>query len=425
MSTSKPSARRIALLLALLTSLGPFSIDAYLPAFHAIGEGLRATPVEVQQTLTAYMIPFAFMALWHGAISDAIGRRKMILAGLGAFAIASLGAAFATRIELLWFWRAVQGVFAGATIVISRAVVRDLFEGAQAQRLMARMTMIFAVAPVIAPLIGGYLQVLLGWRAVFFFLVLMSGVLFAACWFLLPETLAKEKRQPLAFDYLSKTYVKVLSSPKFLFACAAFTFNFIAFFIYVMSAPAFLMTLLKLPETAFFWLFGPAMSGLMAGSWVSSKMAGKASLKKTVRLAYYIMTFSALANLALSFLLPEIKEGLTFPPPISWSETCLILLQTFLAVLPIGLFTFGMSIATPSLTLLALDEFPEQRGLAASCQIFLQMSANAAIAGVLAPLLWSAKWKLASGMMFLMLMGLACTFIYGKVAKASRAEKII
>ena len=160
-----PSSRGITLLLAALGALGPFSIDTYLPSFNDIGQSLHASPVEVQQTLTAYLVPFAIMALWHGAISDALGRRRVLLVSLALFGLALFGCLFATRIEHLWALRALQGMSAGAGIVISRAIVRDLFDGPRAHQLMAHITMMFALAPAIAPVIGGRLQAWFGWRS--------------------------------------------------------------------------------------------------------------------------------------------------------------------------------------------------------------------------------------------------------------------
>ena len=164
-----------------MSALGPFAIDTYLPSFHDIGASLQATPIQVQQTLSAYLAAFAAMTLWHGALSDRFGRRRITLLALALFAVASAGCAFATRIEQLWFWRAMQGVTAGAGIVISRAIVRDLFDGAQAQRLMSRIIMMFALAPAVAPVIGGWLQTLFGWRSVFAFLVLLTATVWLAC----------------------------------------------------------------------------------------------------------------------------------------------------------------------------------------------------------------------------------------------------
>lgn len=393
MTKPRKAPRGIAMLLAALSALGPFSIDTYLPSFHEIGEKLGATPLQVQQTLSAYLLAFAVMTLWHGAISDRFGRRRVILAALGLFGLASAGCFVATCIEQLWFWRAMQGVTAGAGIVISRAIVRDLFDGASAQRLMSQITMMFALAPAVAPVIGGWLQTLFGWRSIFAFLVAATAILGFACWKLLPETLPPEKRQSLQPAYLGHTYLKVMTSPRFLFACAALGLNFLGFFIYVLSAPVFLMTHLGIHETGFLWLFGPAMSGLMGGSWLSGKLAGKRSLEKTIFLGYQIMLLAVIFNVSLN---------LALPPSLPWS------------VMPIFVYTLGMSLAMPCLTILALDPFPEQRGLAASCQTFFQSGANSIAAALIVPLLWGSTLSLALGMAALMSLGGLAAFAHQK-----------
>ena len=389
------------MLLAALSALGPFSIDTYLPSFHDIGESLGATPIEVQQTLAAYMLPFAIMALWHGAISDALGRRRVVLVSLALFGLASVGCVFATRIEHLWILRALQGMSAGAGIVIGRAIVRDIFVGPEAHRLMSQITMMFALAPAVAPMVGGQLQTWFGWRSVFVFMVLMTFAIWFACWRLLPETLPPERRQPLHAGYLARTYWKVLTSPAFLFACGGLAFNFAGFFIYVMSAPVFLMRHLGVSETGFLWLFGPAMVGLLTGSWYSGRLAGKLSLKQTVIRGYSIMGAAALINIGLN---------LWFPPGLPWSVT------------PIFIYTFGMSLAMPCLTLMALEPFPNQRGLAASCQMFLQSIFNSLVAGMIAPALWGSTRTLSFGMGTLMLVGAASAWLHNRLAARSAAS---
>ena len=400
MTTTRLSTTRgIALLLASLSALGPFAIDTYLPSFHDIGQSLQATPVEVQQTLTFYLVPFAIMALWHGAIADALGRRRVLLVTLALFGLSVAGCVFATRIEQLWVLRALQGMSAGAGIVVSRAVVRDLYDGAQAHRLMSHITMMFALAPAIAPVIGGRLQEWFGWRSVFAFIALATLAVWLACWQLLPETLPPERRQPLHPGYLARTYWKVLSSPAFLFACGGLALNFAGFFVYVMSAPVFLMRHLGVSETGFLWLFGPAMSGLMSGAWLSGRLAGKLSLRQTIVRGYLVMGVAALANIALNLWLP---------PALPWS------------VMPIFVYTLGMSLAMPCLTLLALDPFPNQRGLAASCQMCLQAGTNGLVAGMLAPALWGSTRTLAFGMGALMLLGACSAYAHHRLTRHHR-----
>ncbi len=382
--------RGITLLLAALAALAPFSIDTYLPSLHDIGATLHATPLEVQQTLTAYMLSFAVMTLWHGAISDAVGRRRAILVGLMVFAIASVGCMLATRIEHLWLCRALQGVTAGSGMVIGRAIARDLFDGVHAQHVMARITMMFALAPAIAPVIGGWLQSWFGWRSVFGFLVIASVTLLLVAWRRLPETLPSERRNPLNLGYLARAYGKTLSSPPFFLASGAIAFNFGGYFIYVVSAPAFLMRHLGVAETGFLWLFGPAMAGLMAGSWIAGRVAGSLSRPRTLAWAYGVMGVAVALNISLNLLLP---------PSLPWS------------VLPIAAYALGMAVALPCLTLCAIDCFPAQRGLASSCQAFIQFSINAVAAGLLAPVLWDSTLGLAFGMGMLALLGGSATWL--------------
>jgi DHA1 family bicyclomycin/chloramphenicol resistance-like MFS transporter len=388
----------IAILLAAMGALGPFSIDAYLPSLHAIAENLNATTLEVQQTLTAYLIPFAIMALWHGAISDALGRRKVTLFFLGVFGATSAACVFATRIEYLWALRAIQGVSAGAGIVISRAIVRDLFDGPQAQRLISSIAMMFAIAPALAPLIGGRLQAWYGWRSIFVFLVLMTCLLWMACWWLLPETLPPESRQSLRLDYLARAYRKVLTTPVFLLACGALTFNFAGLFLYIMSAPVFLIRHLGVSETEFLWLFGPSMLGLLTGSWLSGRYAGKLTQKQTILRGFCLMGLAAALNIAICvFRAPELP----------WN------------ILPIPIYTLGMSLSMPSLTLLALDLFPGQRGMASSCQMFLQSIFNGIVSGLIAPAFWGSTRTLAFGMGGFLLLGAISGWVYYRVSGIS------
>lgn len=380
--------RGLAALLAALSSVGPFSIDAYLPSMGEIGQVLHADAFAVQQTLTAYMLPFAIMTLWHGAFSDALGRRRVILWGTALFALASAACALAPSIRMLLVFRALQGMTAGAGVVVGRAIVRDKFHGAEAQRVMSQITLTFALAPAIAPVLGGWLQTVFGWRSVFVFLVLFAGVCWLLCKSVLPETLPRERRQPLNPRYLLHSYLRVLKSRRFVALCLTATFLFWGFFIYVTSAPVFLMRHLNVPATGFLWLFGPATVGMALGSYLSGRVAGKLSPRKTLAWAFSLMGAAACSNVLFHFVRP---------PALPWS------------VLPLGLYVLGMSLSFPTLTLLALDLFPSQRGLAASCQAFVQ-TLGAALNAVFAPLVWGSTRSLALTM--LGSLALACVAVY-------------
>jgi len=367
----------LLLLLAALNTIGPFSVDTYLPAFPSIEAGLHASPLELQQSLTAYLLPFSFMMLWHGAISDTVGRKSVIIVGQFIFLLASLLCAVAPSIELLWVGRVLQGLSAGAGVIVGRAVIRDLFDGIMAQRLMSHVTMVFAVAPAIAPILGGALATTLGWRSIFYFLCIVALLLLAMTWKFLPETLPMEKRQSLHPAHLLAGYKSILGSLPFIMLCLSMALFFSGFFIYVMSAPVFLIEHLGLSETGFGWLFVPIVTGMILGSAVSAKLAGRLHPAGTVILAYGIAAAAMLINLALSYALGD--SVATRIPQIT-------------------VYTFGMSIALPTLTLRALDMFPQRRGMAASCQGFIQTLVMSLVAGVVSPAIWDTTRHLAWGM---------------------------
>ena len=211
----------LAVLLALLGMLGPFSIDTYLPAFSGIAASLGATPVEMQQTLSSYLFGFAFMNLFHGALADSFGRRPVVLWGIAVFTLASAGCALSQSIEQLVFFRALQGLSTGAGIVVSRAVIRDMFAPAQAQKVMSQVTIYFGVAPAIAPIVGGWLLVHTGWHSIFWFLTGVGGMLWAANYRYLPETLHVSQRQPFEVRHLMRGYRQLGASPRFLLLALA------------------------------------------------------------------------------------------------------------------------------------------------------------------------------------------------------------
>jgi len=375
----------LALLLAVLAMLGPFCIDTYIPAFAGISQALGATPVQMQQTLSAYLFGFAFMSLFHGALSDSFGRRPVILWGLAAFALASAGCALAGSVEQLIFFRFVQGCSAGAGIVVSRAVVRDMFAPAQAQRVMSQITIYFGVAPAIAPIIGGWFLVLLGWQSVFWFLACVGGALWLANWRLLPETLHPTFRQPFRVSNLLRGYWQLGSSARFLLLVLVSGVPFNGMFIWVMAAPELLGNRLGLAPTQFFWMFLLIISGIMSGALLSGRMAGKASPVEQIRFGFTVMT--AMAALTVAGML-------LFEPRAWW-------------LLPaIGLFAFGWAVVAPAVTLLVLDLYPDRRGMASSLQACVSSTANGLTAGLLTPLVMHSPLALSWSAAALMGVGL-------------------
>ena len=200
----------------------------------------------MQQTLSAYLFGFAAMNLFHGALADAYGRRPVVLWGVAAFTLASIGCALSQTIGQLIFFRAVQGLATGAGIVVSRAIIRDMFPPAQAQRVMSQVTIFFGVAPAVAPMIGGLLYVNIGWRSIFWLLAVVGLALWLANWRVLPETLHRKDVQPFNVRNLFSGYAKLLGHRNFMLLALASGIPFNGMFLYVLSAPAFLGELLGL-----------------------------------------------------------------------------------------------------------------------------------------------------------------------------------
>ena len=207
-------------------------------------------PVQMQQTLSAYLFGFAFMSLFHGAISDSFGRRPVVLWGLAAFTLASVGCALSQSIGQLIFFRAVQGLSTGAGIVVSRAVIRDMYPPSQAQKVMSQVTIFFGVAPAIAPMMGGWVLVHANWHGIFWFLAVMGVLLWVAIYRLLPETLHATQRQHFDVKNLMAGYWQLGSDPRFVLLALASGVPFNGMFLYILSAPVFLGEHLQLAAAA-------------------------------------------------------------------------------------------------------------------------------------------------------------------------------
>jgi MFS transporter, DHA1 family, multidrug resistance protein len=392
-----------AVLLAVLGMLGPFSIDTYLPAFAGIAASLGATPLQMQQTLSAYLFGFAFMALFHGAMSDSFGRRPVVLWGLAVFTLASVGCALSQSIGQLIFFRGLQGLSTGAGIVIARAVVRDMYAPHQAQKVMSQITIFFGVAPAIAPLVGGWLLLHSSWHAVFWFLAAVGLALWVANYRLLPETLHLSQRQSLKVKNLLAGYWQLGADPRFLLLALASGVPFNGVFLYVLSAPVFLGEHLHLPPQQFFWFFLVVISGIMGGAWVSGRVAGRLAPKRQIRNGFVIMLSIGVINLIANVL---------WSAHVAW------------ALVPLGIFAFGWSMMVPVVTLLVLDLHPARRGMASSLQMFIGSTANGIVAGVISPWVMHSTVALAAASLCMMGVGL-CSWVFLRKRWPEIGDKVV
>jgi DHA1 family bicyclomycin/chloramphenicol resistance-like MFS transporter len=393
MNPSPRTVRRsLPWLLAALSMIGPFSIDAVFPAFPLVGARFQVDDTALQQLISTYLITYAAMSLFHGAISDAIGRKPVMVAGMLVYALASVGAALSTSFAMLLTCRGLQGVCAGAGLVVGRAVIRDSLEGAQAQRLMSQVMMIFGVAPVIAPMVGALLLPLGGWHGIFWVLSGFTLLLALALSLFLDEThpVAQRTRfapRPLLASYLSfgrdRTFWPLLISS---------SVNFAGLFLYIASAPRIVRELLHLSAQGFPWLFLPVVIGLVGGAWLSGRLAERRGAGFTVNLGYAVMLLACALHLLLALMFPA--------PRLPWS------------MLPLILHGIGVQLAFPTLTLLLLDRFPHQRGGISSVQAFASLLLSSVVAGILSPLLSDSMLQLALGATVLTVSGVLAWWWY-------------
>ena len=359
-------------MLAALSTVGPFSIDTFLPSLLELQVSLHATPLQAQQALSAYLLGFGIMSLWHGAISDALGRRPVILASLLVYIVSALVCTLAPSIEVLIAARLVQGLAGGAGMIIARAIIRDCFEGVKALQLLATVMQIFSIAPAVAPILGGYLQSWYGWRSVFGFLLLGAIALTVWIWRSLPETLPPHARHPLHAGHLARSYWKVFTRIEFQLLSGLIGISFSSLFVYITASPVFMVRHLHLTETDFGKLFIPVIGGMVLGSMIASKLARRVSQHRLIGTGFALMGASVLLNLGLQYTLAPVT------PPGAW--------LTVMSIAPLALGALGQSLLGPSIQMMVMDLYPAQRGLMSSCQGFTHVMVSTVTAGMISPL---------------------------------------
>jgi DHA1 family bicyclomycin/chloramphenicol resistance-like MFS transporter len=275
----------LVLVLGLITAVGPFAIDAYLPAMPSMGESLNASPPAVQMSLMAFFITIGVCQLFYGPLSDIVGRKTPVYAGLIIFALGSIGCALAPNINVLIGFRAVQGFGACAGMVVPRAIVRDLYTGHQATRLMALQMLIVSISPILAPLTGSFIIAAFGWRAVFGVLAVVAliGLLLAATQLI--ETRPAEHRSDSTWRSAFNGYRLLLLDPIFTGLSFVGAFGVAAFFIYIGSASFVFIDHYGLSPTLFSLCFALNAASLFGFSQATARLTARFGLAPVIRVA--------------------------------------------------------------------------------------------------------------------------------------------
>ena len=366
---SKPDTRHLTVIAALLAMIGPFSIDAYLPSFPDIEMEFGVGRAMLSQSLAVYLLAFAISTLVWGPLADRFGRRLVILISMSLYTLGSIGCALAENIEAFMLLRVVQGLAASGGFIAGRAMIRDAHDAESARRAMSQVMMLFALAPALAPVLGGWLHDQFGWRSVFWFLSVFGSSL-VLMGFFVSETLVHEQRRSIHPMSVIRVYLGAITHHRFPALILSMSLSFGGLFLYIAGAPTVIYDFLKLGSDDFGWLFIPIVCGLILGASISARLAHRWPAKRTISFGFLLMIIAMGINL--------VAVNVTMVSVIT-------------LVGPLVLYVTGLAVMMPAITVLALDCLPTHRGTAASMQGFLQTMTNAAVASLAVPML-RAHW---------------------------------
>jgi len=370
----RPGTLALTMLLAMLTALGPLTMDMYLPSLPDIARVLGAPTARVQLTVPSYLIGFAVGQMIYGLLSDRYGRRPVLLAALALYVTSTLACAAAQSVDPLIAARFFQGVGGSGSIVLARAIVRDLYTGVRAARELSLMGSISALAPIVAPMIGGVLQVAFGWRASFIAMDAAAVVATAVAARLLPETARRCAGEPTSLASMVWGYGAVLRHRGFLVYLGIITVSYAGLFAWVSGASVVLQDVYGLSAVAFGFTFALGAAGYMAGAAVAARLVLRLGLDRTMGLGVTLLAAGGLALAAV--VAARIPNGV-------W----------LVAAMAVYLAGFGLSM--PQAMAGALTPFPDRAGTAASLLGLVQQTVAAIVAAIVGDHLGRSAWPVA------------------------------
>ena len=394
----RPGTFSTGLLLTALVAFGPVSTDLYLPSLPAMTGAFGTEVAQVQLTLSIFIAGFAVSQILFGPVSDRFGRRPVLLAGLAVYFAASIGAVFASGIDDLITWRFVQGVGAGSGPVLARAVVRDLYEGDAAARVLSFMSSAMALAPLVAPILGGQLQILFGWEANFIVLAIFGGAVLMSTWVKLNETNRFMDSQALNPGRLLANYLALLRHRGFLGYTLVVSFAYAGLFCFISGSSFVLIDVLRVPTEYFGFCFAAVVAGYASGSFVTGKLTATWGIPKLITLG---SALAVVAGLVLSGL--------------AWAGV-----ETLWAIIvPMPVVFFSLGFCLPTGTAAALRPFPKIAGSASSLMGFIQLSTGA-LAGAAVGHFHDGTTRPMTTVMLVLLIAAVLAF-YGLAKKAQDA----
>lgn len=348
---------RLLLILGGLSAFGPLAIDLYLPAFPSIATFFATDSEHVQLSLSAYFIGLALGQLFYGPLADRFGRRKPLLFGLALFTLASIGCALAPTLEWLIAARFAQALGGCAGMVVNRAIVRDICTPIQAARAFSQLMLVMGVAPILAPLAGGWLMLLGGWQLIFSFLAVFSGLFGLLVFFRLPETLSRDTPPSQLSSALGR-YGRLLVEPQFMFHALTGGIAMAGMFAYIAGSPFVFIELYGVPVEHYGWLFGMNSAGFVLAAQLNSRLLRWRTPLNVLKTTTVLFMFSTIALSLVAM----------FEPPTLWP-----------LLVPLFICIFLTALVLPNSSACALAGQGHQAGVASALMGTLQF----AIAGII------------------------------------------
>jgi DHA1 family bicyclomycin/chloramphenicol resistance-like MFS transporter len=365
-------------LLALLTAFGPISTDMYVPSMPDVGRIFAVSASDVQLTLSSYLVGFAVGQIAYGPLADRLGRKPVLLTSLILFCGATAVCAVAPNIGTLIAARALQAFGAAGAVLLPRAIVRDLYSGARAAHQLSRIGAMMSFAPVVAPLIGGMVQVGLGWRANFVVIAAVGVAATAMVWLSMPETLLQRSIEPVSLARLWQRYYTLMSDRMFRAHLGVAACSYAGLFAWISGSPFVLQGPYGLSAFQFGILYAVACVGSLAGGTIAAAVVMRLGLTKTIG------TGAAILLVGGATMVAALAVGL---PPVAS------------LVLTMFVYHTGMMLAMPSAIAGAVTPYPDCAGAACSLVGFVQQASAAVVGAVVGYALGESTWPLAIAVM--------------------------
>ena len=343
----------------------------------AIANALATDAAHMSAAISAFVISFAIAQLVGGMLADALGRRPVVLVGLGIFVLGSVLSAFAPSFLLLIFARILQGLGAAAAVLLARTIVRDQLPREAAARALALIGIFFSMTPIVAPLVSGVLVMLGGWRAPLIAMAVMGGVIWIISLLRLPETLPREKRLPFDAPDLLRSLANLSRSRVLMAYVVANALSYSGIILFSAAAPQVMIGTLAVPAVAYATLFALSSIGFLCGNALSFRLVRSLGVDATLRFGVPFLLGGPLLMLAITMLLPDVWAAMVFTQFI---------------------YTFGWGLVQPQAQAGALSAHPEAIGQASSLIGFIQLAIGGAVVALFAAVTDGAPQTLATAM---------------------------